>query len=183
VPDSADPEGRLILQVQALEQAVTSLIEDARTRPGAAGSCDAADVLAQRAAFLVGACGRPGQGHARRTGGGGRCWSAWLSLNLPPALTPCSAMCSRIPHKTRTSRCGCRRGPVGGAFLSVEDTGPGFTDADVIRRGASGGHSTGLGIDIARQAAEVSGGSLTIKAGNRGHVVLEFGPPRPLGPP
>src|SRR6266702_1197876 len=36
----------------------------------------------------------------------------------------------------------------------------------------------GLGLDIARQTAEVSGGSLTIKPGNGGHVVVELGPPQ-----
>ena len=36
LPASADPDGRLSAQVQALERAVTSLIEDARTRAAAA---------------------------------------------------------------------------------------------------------------------------------------------------
>jgi signal transduction histidine kinase len=61
----------------------------------------------------------------------------------------------------------------------VTDTGPGFAGADLVRRGASGGQSTGLGLDIARQAAEASGGALTIKPGNGGRVAVELGPPRP----
>jgi signal transduction histidine kinase len=46
----------------------------------------------------------------------------------------------------------------------------------VLRRGASGGGSTGLGMDIVRQAAEVGGGSLHIAAGPTGgaHVRLEL---------
>jgi methyl-accepting chemotaxis protein len=49
---SADPDGRLSQQVHALEGAVTSLIEDARTRGTTAhGSCDAAEVTRQRAEF------------------------------------------------------------------------------------------------------------------------------------
>jgi len=67
----------------------------------------------------------------------------------------------------------------GGALLCVTDTGPGFAGADLVRRGASGGQSTGLGLDIARQAAEASGGALTIKPGNGGRVAVELGPPRP----
>ncbi len=72
--------------------------------------------------------------------------------------------------------------PGGGGFLSVEDTGPGFADGDLVSQGSSGGGSTGLGLDIARQTAEASGGSLTIQTGTGGgHVVVELGPPP--GPP
>src|SRR5262249_22635083 len=53
IPGAQDPDARLLLQVEALEQAVTSLIEDARTRTGTAGSCDAAEVVAERAAFWL----------------------------------------------------------------------------------------------------------------------------------
>lgn len=177
VPDSADPEGRLVLQVEALERAVTSLIEDARTRPGAAGSCDAAHVLAQRAAFWSVLAEDQGRAmHAELADGP-------LLVGVAAAeLAAClDALLGNVFSHTPQDASFTLRlwpRPGGGGFLSVEDTGPGFTDADVIRRGASGGHSTGLGLDIARQAAEASGGSLTIKAGNGGHVVLEFGPPR-----
>ena len=70
--------------------------------------------------------------------------------------------------------------PEGGGELGVLDTGPGFDPAkDPVQRGASGGGSTGLGLDIARQAAEASGGSLTIRNGPHGaEVVAAFGPPR-----
>jgi signal transduction histidine kinase len=70
----------------------------------------------------------------------------------------------------------------GGAVLSVEDAGPGFPAGDPVARGASGGGSTGLGLDIARQAAEASGGSLAVgprSAGAGARVVAELGPPAP----
>jgi hypothetical protein len=51
VPASADPDGRLMAQVAAMERAVTALIENARRRGGGAGSCDAAEVISERAAF------------------------------------------------------------------------------------------------------------------------------------
>ncbi|MDT5033258.1 MAG: hypothetical protein QOC94_3429, partial [Actinoplanes sp.] len=51
--------------------------------------------------------------------------------------------------------------PGGGAILTVTDEGPGFP-ATALRRGSSGSGSTGLGMDIARQAAETAGGTLTV---------------------
>jgi signal transduction histidine kinase len=74
--------------------------------------------------------------------------------------------------------------PEGGGVLRVRDTGPGFDPArDPVRRGASGGGSTGLGLDIARQAAEATGGSLIIRNGHGGaEVIATFGPPRAPGP-
>ena len=66
--------------------------------------------------------------------------------------------------------------------MSVEDTGPGFSDDDPVRRGASGGGSTGLGLDIARTTAEASGGSLTIRnTAGGGHVIVDLGPPQQAG--
>jgi len=182
MPDPGDPDGRLIPQVQALEQAVTSLIEDARTRTGAPGSCDAAQVVAERAAFWSVLAND--QGRAMHTEVAPRPVPVGVA---GPELAAClDALLGNVfahtPQGTSfTVR--LRPRPGGGGFLSVEDTGPGFAQADPVRRGASGGQSTGLGLDIARQTAEASGGSLTIKAGKGGHVVVELGPPLPDGPP
>lgn len=52
---------------------------------------------------------------------------------------------------TLTARIG------GGATLTLADDGPGLA-ADQVRRGASSGGSTGLGLDIARRVAQSSGG-------------------------
>jgi signal transduction histidine kinase len=47
-----------------------------------------------------------------------------------------------------------------------------------IERGRSGGGSTGLGLDIARRTAEVSGGELRISSSTAGTtVVLVLGSP------
>ncbi len=47
-------------------------------------------------------------------------------------------------------------------WLQVADQGPGFPDASVVDRGVSGGGSTGLGLDIVRRTAELTGGTLEI---------------------
>ena len=50
--------------------------------------------------------------------------------------------------------------------------------ADVLRRGASGGGSTGLGLDIARRTAEQAGGGLTLGRSAAGGlaVTVDLGP-------
>jgi signal transduction histidine kinase len=177
LPDAQDPDGRLLLQVEALERAVTSLIEDARTRTRVPGDCDAAEVVTERAAFWSLLASDQGRDMSTESHGGP------LPVGIAaPELAAClDALLGNVfahtPQGTSfTVRLRPRAG--GGAFLSVADTGPGFAAADLVRRGASGGQSTGLGLDIARQAAEASGGSLTIEEGNGGHVVVELGPPR-----
>ena len=68
--------------------------------------------------------------------------------------------------------------PRGGAEVVVADEGPGLPAgaADPIQRGVSGGASTGLGLDIARRAAEDSGGELRLESGPGARVVLVLGP-------
>ena len=176
--DAEDPEARLLLQVQTLEQAVTSLIEDARTRTHTPGSCDATEVVTQRIAFW--SILASDQGRAM----GDELPAGPLPVGVAAAeLTAClDALIGNVfAHTPQGTRFSVRLQPRpgGGAVLSVTDAGPGFADADLVRRGASGSRSTGLGLDIARQAAEASGGALTIKPGNGGRVVVELGPPRP----
>ena len=70
--------------------------------------------------------------------------------------------------------------PGGGVVLVVDDDGPGFPDGvDVVRRGASGAHSTGLGLAIAHKTATESGGGLVVgrSPSGGGRVVVELGPP------
>ena len=72
------------------------------------------------------------------------------------------------------------------SVLEVEDDGPGFGLGGLPERGRSGGiGSTGLGLDIVRQCAEASGGTMRMEAGARGgaKVVVRFGPGHLEHPP
>jgi len=50
-------------------------------------------------------------------------------------------------------------------LISVCDEGPGIAEAGLADRGRSGSGGTGLGLDVARRAAEGAGGRLTVDAG------------------
>jgi signal transduction histidine kinase len=69
----------------------------------------------------------------------------------------------------------------GGALVRVDDAGSGFADLAAIRRGHSSIASTGLGLDIARQTAEESGGNLRLGRSPQGgaRVQLLLGGVRP----
>lgn len=182
LPESADPDGRLLAEVQELERAVTSLIEDARTRSDGPGSSDAAQVIAERAAFWSVLADDQGRD---------------MQLDLAPGPVPVGvagpdlaaaldALLGNVfAHTPEGAAFVVRLRPRadGGGQVSVEDTGPGFAAGDPVRRGASGGGSTGLGLDIVRQAAEASGGSLAVRnAAAGGQVIVELGPPAQPAP-
>ena len=61
--------------------------------------------------------------------------------------------------------------------LVVSDRGQGFRADQMIARGVSGGGGTGLGLDIVRQTAHASGGSLAIESrpGGGSQITVRFG--------
>jgi len=71
--------------------------------------------------------------------------------------------------------------PGGGARLLVLDDGPGFPEGPVLRRGASGSGSTGLGLDIAARTAARSSGAVRLGRSRSGGAAIsvELGPPLP----
>lgn len=61
-----------------------------------------------------------------------------------------------------------------GGLLVVEDDGPGF-DPGLLDRGQSGGSGTGLGLDIARGAAERCGGTFQATSRSGGGATVQVG--------
>ena len=171
---------RLLEDVAAVERAVSEVIKQARRQSGDAQGvpCDAVRVVGERAAFW-----RPlAEDQDRQIS---------IEVAADPAVVQVSqddlAACVDIllenvfTHTSEGAGLGVRLShrAGGGAWLVVADDGPGFPDDGPVRRGASGGGSTGLGLDIARRIAQESGGTLTVgrSPSGGGCVTLGFGPP------
>jgi signal transduction histidine kinase len=165
-----------------LEREIDGIIRAARSPLGAGlgGSCDAAEVLRVRMRFwsaLAADQRRP-------------CEVIGTDRPVPvplPRADMIAVVDALVGNVFRYTPVGCRfsvalRLVDGSTCLIVEDAGPGIVDAAAaMRRGASGGGSTGLGLDIARRAAENSGGAVRISRGTMGgaRVWLRFGSVHP----
>jgi signal transduction histidine kinase len=177
-----DPQdaARVTAAVDGLERAVSGLIRQARRRtsPVAPGTgCDAALVVGERVTFWSVLAEETGRA---------------VALDLAPGPLPVA-----VPADELAAAVDALLGNVfahtpdgtpfavrlalddGQVTLTVADAGPGMP-AGPVRRGESRAGSTGLGLDIARQAAEAAGGRLDIGAGPDGGaaVLLRLGPRR-----
>ncbi|WP_433300371.1 HAMP domain-containing protein [Actinoplanes sp. CA-030573] len=148
-----DESARVQSAADGVARAVTAVIQQARRRDSApaAAQSDAVAVVADRAAFWAVLAEDTGR---------------VLTQDLPSSPLPVAVAADDLaaaldallgnvfahtPDGTPFA-VGLGPGPGGGAILVVSDEGPGFP-ANAVSRGASGGGSTGLGLDIARQVA------------------------------
>ncbi|MEV4376426.1 HAMP domain-containing sensor histidine kinase [Streptosporangium sp. NPDC049644] len=170
-----DPEesARIEARVDALERAVTSVINEARRRVRDRAECDAAAVTAARVAFWSVLA----EDQARH-----------FTLDLAPGPLPVAVPADELAacvdallgnvfaHTPEGVSFSVRLEPAeGGVLLTVADAGPGFATSDPLQRGESGAGSTGLGLDIARRTAESAGGSLSLRtsaAGGAGVILF-----------
>ncbi|TDC49558.1 HAMP domain-containing histidine kinase [Jiangella ureilytica] len=172
---------RIVADLDAVDRAVTDVIQQARRRGSAPdrAEADAADAVRERVAF----------------------WSVLaedtereLTVDVAPGRLPVAlargdldacvdALLGNIfahtPHGTAfTVRLEPR--PGGGARLVVADQGPGLPSGQhtgALRRGVSGSGSSGLGLDIVRRTAEQSGGEVRLESPASGGltVVVDLG--------
>ncbi|WP_327040943.1 HAMP domain-containing histidine kinase [Micromonospora ureilytica] len=173
-----DDAARITAAADGLERAVTGLIRQARWRhaPAQPAAADAAAIVAARVAFWSVLAEDTGRA---------------VTLDLAPGPLPVGVAADNLtaavdallgnvfahtpdgtPFTVRLARAA------GEAVLTVADEGPGMP-AGAIRRGTSAAGSTGLGLDIARRAAQTAGGRLELRAGPGGgaQVLLRLGPP------
>jgi signal transduction histidine kinase len=178
LPDHADA-ARIGAGVEAVQRAVTSVIDTARRRAAdPAVGCDATTVVTERVAFWAVLAEDTDRALRTDLPSG----PLAVAVGRPDLEALVDALLGNVFAHTPDGAAFAVRltpRPDGGARLLVADAGPGLPPgADVLRRGASGGGSTGLGLDIARRTAEVSGGELRISSTPAGTTVtLELGPP------
>jgi signal transduction histidine kinase len=162
--------------VDGVQRAVTRAIEQARRRgsgpPTGRSGCDATAAVRERVAFwavLAEDTDRPMDIDVA---------AGPLPVALPRADLDdaVDALLGNVFAHTPDGTAFVVRlapGPGGGAVLTVSDAGPGLPDgSDVLVRGASGSGSTGLGLDIARRAAERSGGRLDVGRSDAGGLAV-----------
>lgn len=172
-----DPEDRdeVITQVDRIEQAIDHLIVAARAGSrGGAGTCVLDEVVRDRAGFWRVLADEQARHLSLDTDAGG------VQLDLPKTALEAliDALVGNVfDHTAEGVGFSMTTGEDrAGPWLEISDDGPGFADASVLQRGRSGGGSTGLGLDIARRTAELTGGGIEISNGAvGGRVRVRFG--------
>lgn len=172
-----DPEEAERLQgdVDELQRAVDRIIRAARrpVREGVRATCDAASVVRDRAAFWRVLA----EDQARRFAVEVAPAHAVIALGADELAAALDAVLGNVfAHTPEGVAIAVRltsESP-GQYRLSMEDEGPGLPDPSLLVRGVSARNSTGLGLDIARRAAEVAGGRLVLGTGARGGALVEL---------
>lgn len=175
VKDTADAE-RIRDGVDRLQRAIDSVIQDARRpiRSAVDASADLVEVVSDRVAFW-----QPLALDQRRI----------LESNLPGSKVMVNSTAQDVAAAVDALLENVfSHTPEGSDFsvevtedaaLIVSDHGDGFGHPDLVERGVSGGGGTGLGLDIVRRTAEMSGGALAIgsRRGGGSQITMRFGVP------
>ncbi len=174
----ADPEEReaILSQVDRVEATVDDLILAARTRGERIGRCELDSVVSNRLEFwrvLADEQDRPLTVNLAT----GRAHVGLAEDSVESVLD--SLVGNVFTHTSPGTgiEVSTRLGKGGNLVLEVADEGPGFPDSLVVQRGVSGAGSTGLGLDIVRRMAELTGGGVELgdRPGGGAVAVVRFG--------
>jgi signal transduction histidine kinase len=167
----ADDRAEVLGQVDRLEKAIDQLIFAVRAgRDSGLGHCVLDEVVAGRAAFWKMLADEQG----RRLTVSSEASGIELGMSEESVEAVLDALVGNVfSHTDPGTAFAVRTGETDHRpWLEVSDEGPGFPDPSLVGRGVSGGGSTGLGLDIARRTAELSGGELHLSSGSSGGVVV-----------
>ncbi len=174
----ADPEERLAIlsQVDRVEETVDDLILAARTRGERIGRCELDSVVSRRLLFWRVLAEEQDRDLTVKLEAG----DAHVGLAEDSVESVIDSLVGNIFAHTPPGTgfaVATHVGDRGGLVLEVADEGPGLPDRLVVRRGVSGAGSTGLGMDIVRRMAELTGGGVELhdRPGGGAVVVVRFG--------
>ncbi len=172
---AGNPEERvaLISDVVHLEGEVTALIEDVRrTDVDGPASSDLADVVDQRMGFwqVVAAAQDRTATMARPDN------PIPVGVTAADVLAVLDNLVQNVLTHTEAGVAFNVAVAADPPTLTVADEGGGLASPAAFARGASGGGSSGLGLDIVRQVAERSGGSVVLGSGPGTEITVAFGP-------
>lgn len=167
---------RIRSAVSTLGHDVDRIIQSLQPAEGEqAGTCDVAAVVETRMVFW--SAHAADQGRMCEIDVGEPCWVPLAPDALGAVVdTLLENVFRHTPPAAPVGVSVVRHG--GWVTLVVEDGGTGVADpSSALHRGSSGGGSTGLGLDIARAAAEATGGTIHLERGRLGgaRVRLRFG--------
>jgi signal transduction histidine kinase len=160
-----------LAQVEKLEAAIDRLIESSRTKTSAhVGTCEIDVVAAERSAFWSVLADEQDREFVIALDADG----AQLGLPCEDVGVVIDTLIGNVfahtpsgtAFRLETGRSGARM------WIELSDDGPGFPESPVVDRGASGRGSTGLGLDIVRRTAELTGGSIALADGPTGGAVV-----------
>ena len=150
-------EGEVNALINTTRQAVAAQVASARED----GMCDASEVVRERMTFWSALAGDQNRQY--------RVIGAHLRIPVPVARVELAAALDAVlgnvfrytPQGTAFEVGISRRD--GWVAVRVDDAGPGIPDPEkAMQRGQSNQGSTGLGLDIARRAAQSAGGSVSL---------------------
>jgi signal transduction histidine kinase len=168
-----DPTERadVLAQVDRLEQSIDQLIVASRSRGKASQArCPLDEVVAKRAMFWKVLADEEGRAIELNLDAPG----VELALPAEEVEAVVDALTGNVfSHTAAGTPIWISTGELDNRpWIEIADQGEGFADVALVERGVSGGGSTGLGLDIARRSAEMTGGSLQVDERPGGGAVV-----------